>query len=1044
MMNGHPRETDAWQQTCLGNESLYCPEPSPLGPDDIIYRGSDDEIDDATKIAKILRYEKHGRRFLQGEALYLLSASLRGPFNKASGWQNPWLPKLPSQQAQYLRNASPPPPGASSAARHERDMPVGRIPNVEDDTIQGADDSMECHLPSPQSHEDLQFSHSPLRFERLSRIESWAENAHEGILEKDNFWAPGHGSIDHNVGSTGKRPVGRDWLKRRPAKRQRPNASQSTEATSTPTPLSTAQPRAKGSRNSAIGKKSASRSFEMTTPSSSPGQGSGESPGSAEHQPLDSYEEDTQPVTSTVPLRDGRGPIEPHAISKQEESQREDGGVEGGQEVEQKPDETKASKIMYQGQHQRQTPHSEKEPEEIRGFQNYADESFCYRARQFKQAMPLATSNAKAPTSPKHNYAVALSSSMDNREHNSDTISNHSIASDVEHVETLDEHSGSAVVYDGPDQHTVSVLGPDHRLVQFHETMSRGYDITDTSVDTTCALGVNTRGPLSDITSNECTSRLNICNRLPQTVLEAKEAASTSPNPFFDEGETLIGDSVGMEKPRDAELIQENLGHYSSEVSFLLQQYAISATTMANASQQSQCGEATSSNNTHDPTSSILTTTSQQEAVELQPTADKPIMQSSPEEVANLVPGTEVTVGQDEDIRQVMSGGQPIPPEQQSPWPSLCTGNESAQPTKDSIKPVDNELGEIATRPIKMLLDSPVPMYSSPAIRPSQQSPWTRVAESMNTVGLEGAVSTESAVAMSIEVSEIFQSPPLPEVQEHTWLASSLAAPPVSSNRSQVSSAHQSPKTNIASKEDSMAAIEKFPHTPVPRVPRQSTPDGGVSIRSFSNFNFSSPQGPLFPPSSSVRRSILSHKNHSSTRTSTRSTRRVLFAPLPHEQDDNSSQFPTKLRAVSPPPPALVNLEEENVDGKYRNHFNVMNNRINVHGTTALRYHQRLLASSSQQKPESPLVGAMAEAFREADAQQLDHTGNNVIQGIEVDEGESVEETEDKPQSPWQHDSQGTDDVAAVMGNLNQFLDVWDVETEIDRNRVKLDETRRW
>ncbi|KAI0534511.1 hypothetical protein GGR58DRAFT_482475 [Xylaria digitata] len=1045
MMDGKTHETDAWRQTCLDNESIYCPEPLPLDSNDIICRGSDDETDQRIKNAKTLRYEKHGRCYLRGEPLRILSSSLRGPFDKASGWQNPWLPKPTSQHAQCLENPYQP-PVASSIVRYESDIPVDEISSEDDGIIQDVDDSMECHLPSPQSYENLDFLDSPPRSERRFRIESWAGNVREGVLEKDEFWAPSHDFVDHNAEPTGKRAANRDWLKRRPAKRQRPNASQSTAATSTPTPLHTAQLKAKSSQDTAIGRKAANRSFEMTTPSSSPNQRPREPPSSIDHQPGASYEEGGHPVSSTMPTEDGWASAPP-VRSRREESQGEDDGNSedgqvGEQAAEPAPEEISGLEEVCQNRPQSQTSHSDEEPEETSDFQKFADESFCYQARQLKRATSLATSSAKAPLSPKHGDAAMVLPDIDTRESRSNTMCDYSNADDVENVDGPNEQPGSVTIDIRSDHPIAPTLGPDPCLPQFHETMFQSCDTADPSADITYASGVNIRGPLSDITSNELASRLNTCNPIPQTILEVGEAKGTDSEPFFDEGVTLIGDPADVEEPGDITLGQQNPGYYYSDVSFLLQQYAISATTMANNRQRSQSYDVTISNNTNDAASYAIATAPQQEAVELQLTTSEPTNRSSQKDAGSLVASDETIVDQDEDTPQIPTEDRIVPAEQQSPWPLLRTVSGSSQPNNDDIQQAKEELRELPAQPIAML-DSPALILSSQAIRPSQQSPWTREAtESMNATKLGGSVGMDTAVVMNIELHGTFPSSPLPEVQEHAWFASSPAISPVPGKPSPVPSGHQSLESNVIREEDSMAAIQNFPYTPVPQIARQSTPDGEVSIRSFSNFNFSSPQRPLCPPSNSVRRSILSSKRSSGTRTSTKSTRRVLFAPLPDEQQDDGSQLSTKSRAASPPPPKLVDLEEENVDGKYRNHFDAMNRRLSTHGTPNLRYRQRLLPSSSQQKPESPSVEAMARAFREADARQLGGT-DNTVQDTKTDGGELDERIEERPQSPWQHDSEGIDDVAAVIGNLNQFLDVWDVDTEIDRNRTELGETGR-
>ncbi|KAJ5102238.1 hypothetical protein NUU61_004460 [Penicillium alfredii] len=56
--------------------------------DDGTLLGSDDELDDAARAAKRQRIESLAESYLQGRPLFILSASLRGPFD--AGWVNPW------------------------------------------------------------------------------------------------------------------------------------------------------------------------------------------------------------------------------------------------------------------------------------------------------------------------------------------------------------------------------------------------------------------------------------------------------------------------------------------------------------------------------------------------------------------------------------------------------------------------------------------------------------------------------------------------------------------------------------------------------------------------------------------------------------------------------------------------------------------------------------------------------------------------------------------------------------------------------------------
>ncbi|KAK2810957.1 hypothetical protein FQN50_002548 [Emmonsiellopsis sp. PD_5] len=52
------------------------------------FSDSDEDLDDAARAAKRRRIERLGQDYLEGKPLFILSASLRGPFG--NGWVNPW------------------------------------------------------------------------------------------------------------------------------------------------------------------------------------------------------------------------------------------------------------------------------------------------------------------------------------------------------------------------------------------------------------------------------------------------------------------------------------------------------------------------------------------------------------------------------------------------------------------------------------------------------------------------------------------------------------------------------------------------------------------------------------------------------------------------------------------------------------------------------------------------------------------------------------------------------------------------------------------
>ncbi|KAH6620666.1 hypothetical protein B0J18DRAFT_369473 [Chaetomium sp. MPI-SDFR-AT-0129] len=87
------------------NEQLYC--ETPHHPDDVLYEGSDDETYTNSEERRA-RYANQARRFLKGQPVFLLSASLRGPFDQESGWVNPWRSKSGGSRSKLTTGTKPP------------------------------------------------------------------------------------------------------------------------------------------------------------------------------------------------------------------------------------------------------------------------------------------------------------------------------------------------------------------------------------------------------------------------------------------------------------------------------------------------------------------------------------------------------------------------------------------------------------------------------------------------------------------------------------------------------------------------------------------------------------------------------------------------------------------------------------------------------------------------------------------------------------------------------------------------------------------------
>ncbi|KAM7199569.1 hypothetical protein V8F33_004380 [Rhypophila sp. PSN 637] len=83
------------QRERFQHEPVY--SESPHNPDDVLCYGSDDDAY-YNPIERQLRIEHQANRFLHGLPMFIASAQLQGPFERESGWENPWRSRNPVTQ----------------------------------------------------------------------------------------------------------------------------------------------------------------------------------------------------------------------------------------------------------------------------------------------------------------------------------------------------------------------------------------------------------------------------------------------------------------------------------------------------------------------------------------------------------------------------------------------------------------------------------------------------------------------------------------------------------------------------------------------------------------------------------------------------------------------------------------------------------------------------------------------------------------------------------------------------------------------------------
>lgn len=161
----------------LGRAPIYC--EAVLQPEDVYFEGSEDEDYDSAE-ARRQRYEAAGQRFLEGNIPLLLSATLKGPFEKESGWLNPWRSKNRTANSQNSRgsddnivHSTPKRPATSATIEHAIEA------------LKGA----ECALPSPESLKQAPFTSIS------SRLHETGGTANDWRSNNEEFWTTNSPSI---------------------------------------------------------------------------------------------------------------------------------------------------------------------------------------------------------------------------------------------------------------------------------------------------------------------------------------------------------------------------------------------------------------------------------------------------------------------------------------------------------------------------------------------------------------------------------------------------------------------------------------------------------------------------------------------------------------------------------------------------------------------------------------------------------------------------------------------------------------------------------
>ncbi|KAK3947864.1 hypothetical protein QBC32DRAFT_246905 [Pseudoneurospora amorphoporcata] len=151
--------TEAFSDEPVYSEALHTSQ-------DVLYSGSEDEAYNSPTERRE-RYENRGQRFLQGKPLLLLSASLRGPFTKESGWKNPWRSRTSRKtrlESQAVR---------STPARADESIVIAATPTILESAVRGTKEQSHVHEEASPRSITPATPHRYLDDETLYEIKAW-------------------------------------------------------------------------------------------------------------------------------------------------------------------------------------------------------------------------------------------------------------------------------------------------------------------------------------------------------------------------------------------------------------------------------------------------------------------------------------------------------------------------------------------------------------------------------------------------------------------------------------------------------------------------------------------------------------------------------------------------------------------------------------------------------------------------------------------------------------------------------------------------------
>ncbi|KAI1059214.1 hypothetical protein LB507_003715 [Fusarium sp. FIESC RH6] len=964
-----------------GDGTIYC--EATCDPEDVYYEGSDDE-DYESSAARKIRYEAAGQRFLDGKTPLILTAILKGPFEpNETNWVNPWRSKHRTAEASARIRTSPGKLSRSAKVKRKSTIP---------ETVRRPHDSLECHLPSPESLNQTSETepHPYLEQDELVKVQQWRDSVKSGEEQRDRFWA----SASRTSASERKRKAnGSSWLKLLTNKRQRTDVM---ESGSVDTPI---RPKPQLPSSAAHAKNASFTSAPGHLPSSAVTAeryiSNIQDEASEDELSRDDAESDQAPADSSSPLSHLQyTPVLDPEVNFVSQST-------SGQQTPSKAPISRQQLVSRQSALEPQNT-AKKILAISPAFETQEDESFCFKMRQKpnqdNNATPdedesmaegaedtwsglsshdqymdsiVSISDLKAST-PTGELVNPQTSNLPMDIAMSGTANLSSSSSSISSKE-LDEpklpgevtHSTIDIANKPP-----SVTEP---TVSDSELSKRSPRSSTTSPVETCAQETldeaQRGGGVHDVDMQE-TTEVSVKTIAPEPHGAAQQDSETQAmdiqmTPRERDNPTAIDDPADSETESGDDSDEDAEGEEASGEDTL--ETKLPSATSDNTPQIAMIQEAETtppgtlehgqSDSQSVPASFPQQISSSRRNITLAGPASSPVRVSEKEAG---VRSTQSTPGM-ANSRQISNSSQS--------W------NHDASPTIVNTPMCEQSLKQ---RP------SPSHLKEDATISFSQQSPWVAnkfsqyVTHSLGSLLVKDAESVQPGTGHAIIPASPVEQTPWTDETTGLPVDPPQRTPIVEKGDQQVS--HESTTPVVEIEADAGVHEEYIAATPA----ETATPEPQFSVRSFASFGMFSPERKAqqakraawrksesgLPNTQAILASATKNPWESNT-----SERRVSFAPLPDMQDPESSMpatpCPSLSRRQGSPPPDTPTSELPTSEGdKFQKHFNA------VARGPIIRRHHLLLPSESQRTVGSPLPDAMADAFLSADQLRQQNTLN--------------------------------------------------------------------